>query len=238
MAGVAQSFGAVDKIVELDQLACYFKKLFVRMSKGDFMKLYFSKGACSLTVRIVLHELKLDAEYEAVDLKTKKTVSGEDFYKINHKGTVPVLVTKENEILTENIAILEYLGDVPAGRQLLPLIGDFNRYRVLEWLSFISSDLHKNFGPLFNPNVPESVKNEIFIPILQKKFEFIEKSLTDKYFLTGDEFTLPDAYLFVVLRWAHHLKLEAISGANLAAYFKRVRARQAVQLALQEEGLV
>src|SRR5690349_19217638 len=122
------------------------------------MKLYYSKGACSLAVRIIINEIGLQSEYEAVDLKTKKTATGQDFLKINPKGSVPVIQTDEKQILTENAVIQQYLADTNKATQLLPALGNFERYRVLEWLNFISTELHKGFSPLFNPNVPNELK--------------------------------------------------------------------------------
>lgn len=199
------------------------------------MKLYFSKGACSLTVRIILHELGLKAEYESVDLKTKMTKSGNPFIKINPKGSVPTLVTDNNEILTENVAILQFLAESQHADSLLPKVGDFKRYRVLEWLSFISSDLHKSFAPLFHPKVSSEMHADIFIPVLKTKLDYIEKSLEQKKFLTGDTFTLPDAYLFVILRWLSMFKIDIKQWPNLANFHDEVKKRKAVEDALAEE---
>jgi glutathione S-transferase len=146
--------------------------------KGSLvMKLLYSKGACSLGVRIVINELGIPSEYESVDLKTKKTETGKDFLTINPKGSVPVLQIGDNEFLTENTAILQYLADKNEAHALLPPMYDFKHYRALEWLSFISSDLHKSFGALFNPKIPQNVKDELFIPMLKHKFKFVEKHL-------------------------------------------------------------
>ena len=138
------------------------------------MKLYYSRGACSLTVRIIINELAIPCDYEAVNLKTKKTENDEDYFKINPKGAVPALELANQEILTENAAILQYLADEFKATSLLPPMGNFKRYRVLEWLSFVSSDVHKLFGPLFNPLVSQESKDDIFIPALKKKFKFVD----------------------------------------------------------------
>src|SRR5579864_6749967 len=159
------------------------------------MKLYYSKGACSLAVRIIIHELDLPCDYVAVNLKTKETENGEDFLKINPKGSVPTLVVDNKTIITENAVIQQYLADKMKATHLLPLISSLQRYRVLEWLNYVSTELHKGCGPLFNPEVPEECK-EIFRKILMKKFQSLDTHFKTHKYLLGDEFTLPDAYLF------------------------------------------
>jgi glutathione S-transferase len=138
------------------------------------MKLYFSKGACSLAVRIVINEIGLKSEYEEVDLKNKKIAQGEDFLQVNPKGAVPALYTDDKHLLTENAVIQQYLADTNKAYQLLPQLGEYKRYQVLEWLNFVSTELHKGFSPLFNPALDLGVKKEIFIPNLQKKFGFVD----------------------------------------------------------------
>lgn len=201
------------------------------------MKLYFSKGACSLVVRIIIHEIGLTADYEEVDLKTKKTKNGDDFLKINPKGAVPTLMTDKNQILTENSVIQQFLADTNHATQLLPPMGDFNRYRVLELLNFISTDIHKGFGPLFNPKIPAQVKEEIAIPNLISKFNFLDSYLQQKKYLMGDTFTLPDAYLFVMLYWLSHFKMDMATWSNLSSYFNELKNRKSIQQAMTEEGL-
>lgn len=203
------------------------------------MKLYFSRGACSLGVRIIIHELDLPAEFESVNIKSKpkKTEKGEDFLKINPKGSVPVLLTDEGEILTENIAILIYLAEHSKETRLLPNEGNFLRYRVLEWLSFISADLHKAFGLLFNPATPQEIKENLVIPLIKDKLNFVDKSLQHKKFLLGENFTLPDAYLFVVLSWTFYFKINLEEWSNLNKYFNQLKERPSVQKSLSEENL-
>lgn len=200
------------------------------------MKLYYTKGACSLTVRIILHEIGVKAEFESVDLKTKKTESGADFFTINPKGSVPVLEIKEKEILTENAIILQYLADTNKATNLLPDIGDLNRYRILEWVNYITTELHKGFSPLFNPKISNETKEEVFIPAIKTKFDFINQTFKGPY-LTGNEFTLPDAYLFVILRWAKAFNIDIASYNNLTRFFNKMKERPAVHKALSEEGL-
>lgn len=201
------------------------------------MKLFFSKGACSLVSRIILNELALPAEYEAVDLSTKKTATGGDFLKINPKGAVPTIITNDSEILTENAVILQYLADTNNATQLLPALGDFKRYRVLEWLNYVATELHKNFGPIFNSDIPQEIKNNFAIPLLKKKFTFIDKHLQNHKLLSGEHFTLPDAYLFVMLLWAAKLKIDLSELSNISLYFNDLKKRDSILRSLQDEGI-
>ncbi len=198
------------------------------------MKLYFSKGACSLAVRIIVHELGLQLEYEPVDLHTKKTESGKDFLAVSAKGSVPVLMLDNGQALTENAVIEQYLADTHPSA-LLPGLNDFQRYRVLEWLNFMSTDVHKAFSPLFNPKVPQELKESVFIPILKSKLAFVEKALADVTYLMGSTFTLPDAYCFVMLRWLPAHKIMLADYPNLQKFFNAVMARPTVAAALIEE---
>lgn len=202
------------------------------------MKLYYSKGACSLVVRIVLHEMNIAFEFESVDLETKQTETGSDFLKINAKGEVPTLMLDNTEILTENAVILQYLADVNKATLLLPPVGDFKRYRVLEWLNFITTDIHKGFGPLFNPQVAEAAKEEIFIPILKNKFKLVDQHLSQNKYLLGDQFTLPDAYIYVMLFWCNIFKIRLSQWQNVAHYFADLTQRTSIRQALKDEGLL
>jgi glutathione S-transferase len=201
------------------------------------MKLYYSKGACSLVVRIIINEISLNSEFEAVDLRVKKTENGADFLKINPKGAVPTLVTDTKQVLTENAVILQYLADYYHAETLLPEIGDFKRYRVLEWLNFITTELHKSFGILFHPKIPDAVKAEIIIPLIKKKFSHIDNSLNSTYLL-GEAMTLPDAYLFVMLLWAKNFQIDLSENKNLMEFFRNIKKRDAVKKSLEEEGIV
>jgi len=202
------------------------------------MKLYYAKGACSLAVRIAVHELHLPCEFEAVNLKTKLTDRGLDFTKINPKGAVPTLMLDNQEVLTENTVIQQYLADSNKGNQLLPAIGDFKRYRVLEWLNFVSTELYKSFPPLFNSQVPEDVKEQVFRPALKNKLSFVNDHLNKNKFLAGNDFTLADSYLYVILRGLPHLKINIDEMTALTHYFKELSQRPSIQQSLQEEGLV
>jgi len=201
------------------------------------MKLYYSKGACSLAVRIIIHEIGVACEFESVNLQTKQTEKGNDYFKINPKGSVPALVLENKKVLTENAVIQQYLADTHKASHLLPPLGDLKRYHVLEWLNFAGTDLHKSCGPLFNSNVPENIKEEVFRPLLKKKLIFVEKQLEQKAYLMGDEFTLPDSYVFVVLRWLASLKVDISDCPNLQRYFAHLKERKSIQQALKEEHI-
>lgn len=201
------------------------------------MKLYYSKGACSLAPRIIINELGLKSDYTAVDLKAKKTETGEDFLQINPKGAVPVLVTDTGEILTENGVILQYLANQKDKKLLFPE-SDFKHYRLLEWLNFIATDMHKGAGVLFNPTLSQETKDKIFIPILKSKLKYLNQHLQTHKYLIGNEFTLPDAYLFVILNWVINIfKINMSDYPHVVRYFTDMLKIKGVQAALQEEGL-
>lgn len=201
------------------------------------MKLYFKRGSCSLTIRILIHELNIPCDYESVDLQTKTTESGTDYFTINSKGSVPALVLDNKEILTENAVILQYLADTYKATSLLPAIGDINRYRVLEGLNFCCTDIHGGCGPFFNPNISDELKQEVFFPNLKRKVAIIEKQLASHAYLTGDQFTLADIYLFVAFTWFPHMGIELSEWPHVAKYFSALKNRKAIQQALQEESL-
>lgn len=201
------------------------------------MKLYYSRGACSFAVRILIHELNLDVTFESVNLQTKETETGENFLKINPKGSVPALVTKDNELLTENAIIHQYLADTYKARELLPCVGDFNRYRILEWVNFVATELHKGFSPLFNPAVTPEMRDQIFIPILKKKLDIVNHQLEKNKYLTGDKFTLPDAYMCVISLYIKKFGLNKPEWTYLQRYFDELRNRKSVCQSLDEEHL-
>ena len=201
------------------------------------MKLYYSKGACSLVIRILIHEMQLPCEYEAVNIVTKITASGTPFLTINPKGAVPVLITEDNLVLTENAVIQQYLADTYKAHQLLPPVGDFQRYRVLEWVNYITTDIHKSFSPLFSTKVPDAFKEEVIIPILKAKFAIANQALEKNQFLMGKQFTLPDAYLFVMLLWSASKKLDLKEYPHFVRYFAELKQRQTFIEALSEEGI-
>jgi glutathione S-transferase len=197
------------------------------------MKLYYSPGACSLSPHIIALEAGIPLELVKVDTKTHKTESGEDFYKINPKGYVPALQLDSGTILTEGPAIDQYLADSKPGAHLLPASGE-DRYKVISWLGFINSEIHKSFSPLFGGGSDEakaSAKASIV-----KRFDYVNGELAGKAFLTGDTFTVADAYLFVMTTWAHHVRIDL--PPNLRGFFAEVSKRPAVHQAMKDEGLV
>ncbi len=200
------------------------------------MKLFYSQGACSLVSRILLNEMGIPADYESVNLQTKQTETGQDFLNINPKGAVPTLCLENHDILTENTVIMQYLADHYQATNLLPPVGDFQRYRVLEWVNYITTELHKGFAPLFNPLVPQDLKEQVFTPILMRKLQYVDQALQDKTYLMGKHFTLPDAYLFVILRWAI-AKLDMASCVHLMTYQSNLKLRKSIADAVQQEGL-
>ena len=200
------------------------------------MVLYYAKGACSQAPHIILHEAGFDHDSIRVDLKTKQTERSEDYLTVNPKGVVPSLRLDDGEILTENAVVLQYLGDKEGG-QLLPKVGDLRRYRVLEWLNFVATELHKGFGPLFNPASGDEAK-QLARDTIAKKLDYVEKQLGDRPYLLGDKFTLPDAYLFVILGWTRNMKIDLSGWPNLAAFRDRVARRESVREVLAFEGLL
>ncbi|MCW8443341.1 glutathione transferase GstA [Fluoribacter gormanii] len=200
------------------------------------MKLYYTKSACSLAVRIVLNELGLDFQDEEVDLKAKKTSSDENYLLINPKGAVPALSLDNGELLTENQVILQYLADITPGQKLLPSVGDLRRYHTLEWVNYVATELHKTLGMFFNPNLNEETKN-IFMSVITMRLKYVNEHLATGPYLMGKDFTLPDAYLFVILRWAHYFKMDLSAYKHLEQFMNVVAERPAVVTSLQQEKL-
>ncbi|WP_368301002.1 glutathione transferase GstA [Kluyvera sichuanensis] len=200
------------------------------------MKLFYKPGACSLASHITLRESGKDFTLIGVDLMHKRMENGDDFLKVNPKGQVPALLLDDNTLLTEGVAIMQYIADSVADRQLLAPVGTINRYRTLEWLNYIGTELHKGFTPLFRPDTPEDYKPTARA-LLDKKLAYIDESLANAQWISGSRFTIADAYLFTVLRWAFAVKLEMAGYKNIAAYMERVAARPAVAAAMAAEGL-
>lgn len=201
------------------------------------MKLYYSPGACSLSPHIVLREAGLPFELEQVDLKAKQTKSGADFRAINPKGYVPALQLDDGQVLTEGPAIVQYLADRKPEAKLAPLPAAPERYRLQEWLNYITSELHKGLGSLFNAAMPDAWK-AVVKENLAARFAFVTKSLEGKTYLTGETFTVADAYLFTVLGWTKWLDIDLGKWPVLKAYCDRVAARPAVEAALRAEELI
>jgi glutathione S-transferase len=201
------------------------------------MKLYYSPGACSLSPHIVLRETGAAFDLEKVDLKAKKTEKGADFLAINPKGYVPVLELDGGAgVLTEGPAIVQYIADAKGKDGLLPKAGTPERYRVQEWLNFITSELHKGFSPLFWATTPDAFK-DVLRDRLRTRFAFLDKHLADKQYLMGNQFTVADAYCYTTLTWAPAVNIDLAPYKNLSAYRDRVAARPAVQAARKAEGL-
>lgn len=199
------------------------------------MKLYYAPGACSLAPHIALREAGLPFTLEKVDLGTKTTEAGADFARINPKGYVPAAALDNGRILTEASAILQYIADRGAGAGLMPARETDERYRALEWLGFISTELHKGFGPLWNPATPEAYR-AIVRETLAKRFGLLDAALAGRQYL-GERFSVVDAYAFTVVSWANTLNVDLAPYPNLRAYLARIAARPHVQAALKAEGL-
>ena len=201
------------------------------------MKLYYSPGACSLSPHIVLREAGLAFEPVLASTKTHKLQDGTDYYGINPKGYVPLLELDNGERLTEGPAIVQYIADQVPAKKLAPTAGTMARYRLQEWLNFITSELHKSFSPLFNPAMPEEGK-ALYRTRLGDRFKWVDGQLAGKNYLMGQDFSVADAYLFVVAGWSKHVGVDISGLANLGAFMARVGARPAVQEALKAEGLL
>ena len=201
------------------------------------MKLYYAPGACSLSPHIVALEAGLPLTAVRVDNKNKTTESGEDYRKINPKGYVPLLELDNGVRLTEGPAIVQYLADQKPDAGLAPKNGTIERYRLQEWLNFLTSEIHKQFSPLFKPNTPEEYK-KIAKENIAARFDWLDKQLAGKDYLMGKQFTVADAYAFVLLNWTKFQAIDLAKWPHLAAFHARVGARPKVQEALQAEGLL
>ncbi|HLQ27405.1 MAG TPA: glutathione transferase GstA [Acidiferrobacterales bacterium] len=200
------------------------------------MKLYFAPGACSMAPHIVLREAGFPFDLEKVDLAKHQTANGEDYYKINPKGYVPALKLDNGQLLTEGPAITQYLADQKPGSGLAPPAGTMERYRLMEWLNFLTSEIHKQFGPLFNPKITAEWK-ENQLNVLSRRFDYLTQSLNGRQYLMGDKFSIADAYLFTLLNWSNFLKVDLGKWPKLKDYMARVAARPAVKDTMKAEGL-
>ena len=200
------------------------------------MILYYSPGACSQAPHILLHEIGLEHDSVRVDLKNKTTEDGRNYLQVNPKCAVPALQLDSGEVLTENAVILQYLGDRAAWPEVLPPLGDFRRYRVLELLNFITTELHKRFGFLFSANATDQFKDFVKVD-LAKKLSWIDERLGEGPFLMGEDLTLPDVYLFVITRWTEKM-IGLDQWPNLRAFRERMLKRPSVLQVLRFEGLL
>ena len=198
------------------------------------MKLYLTPGACSLSPNIVAHEAGIPLELKKVDLKTKTISGGGDYNQVAAKGSVPLLVLDNGETLTEGPAIVQYLADQKPQSKLMPAAGSLERYRVLEWLNFITSEIHKSFSPLFNPAAAQAWKDAA-LANLNRRFDYTAQQLANRQYLLGDQFTVADAYLFTVLGWTQYVGIDLAKWPVLKAYVDRVGARPKVQEAIKAE---
>jgi glutathione S-transferase len=200
------------------------------------MQLYFSPGACSLASHITAREAGIPIKLERTDTRNKKLVDGADYYAVNSKGAVPALRLDDGQVLTEGVAIMQYLADQKPESKLAPANGTIGRYRVQEWLNFITSEIHKTYSPLWSPASDQKVKDHA-LGNLEKKLDWVDKQLAGKKYLTGDTFTIADAYLFTVVNWSFFLGMNLDKWPALKEFHARVAARPKVQEAMEAEGL-
>lgn len=200
------------------------------------MKLYCLKGACSLASYISLIETGVKFETVEIERGTKKTADGQDFNTINPKGYVPALVLDDGNVLTENVSVLSYIATLDPAGKLAPKAGTLGFFRVVEWLAFINGEIHKQLSVLFRPTSTEDMKRSAREGALLR-YGFVENSLGDKPYLTGENFTVADAYLYVTLSWLGRIGVDIAGLPKLTAYYERCRARPSVQQARKAEGL-
>jgi glutathione S-transferase len=200
------------------------------------MKLYYAPGACSQAPHIALHETGMPFEAVVVDLRTKRLASGEDYFGINRKGAVPALELDDGAILTENAVVLQYIADHAPDTRLIPPVGTMARYRVLEWLNYIATELHKGFAPLFHADTAEDSRAGT-IASLEKKLDHVEERLGGGLYLGGDTVGIADFYLFVVLGWARIFHIDLARWPGLRDFRRRIAERPATRAALHAEGL-
>jgi len=201
------------------------------------MKLYYVPGACSMAPHIALREAGLSFEIDKMDPATRRTEQGEDYLKVNPKGSVPALRLDNGEVLTEVAVVLQYIADQKPGANLAPATGSMARYRLAEWLNYISSEVHKQLGPFFNPKLPPEWR-ENQVSLLSKRFDILAAHLKSHAYLMGDSITVADVYLFTVLNWCNLIKVDLSKWPALTEYLGRIASRPAVQATLKAEGLV
>lgn len=201
------------------------------------MKLFYASGTCSLSPHIVAHEAGIEHELQRVDLKSKTLSTGGEYLTINPKGYVPALQLDNGELLTEGVVIVQYLADLKPESHLAPPPESFARYRLQEMLTYISSELHKSYSPLFHPAATAETRAE-HEAYLKRRYKLIEKQLEGRQYLFGDTFCVADAYLFTVTNWARVVKLDLSAFPNVQAFQTRTAARAAVKAAMRAEWLI
>jgi glutathione S-transferase len=201
------------------------------------MKLYYAPGACSMASHIALRETGLPFEIDKLDAATKMTAGGENFMLVNPKGYVPTIRLDDGSILTEGAAVLQYIADQNPASGLAPRAGTMERYRLQEWLTFIGTELHKTYGPLFSKAVSPEAKTRGF-DLLTRRLGYVETQLADRSYLMGDTFTVADAYMFVVVRWSDRIGFDLGPFPRIREYLARIAARPSVQAAMKAEGLI
>lgn len=201
------------------------------------MKLYYSPGACSLAPHIALHEAGCEFEIERVDIPSKKTASGADYWEINPKGYVPALKLDDGNVLTEVAVILQYISDQNQAATLAPRFGSIERYHLLEWLNFVATEVHKQIGALFNPKMTPEMK-EVQLGVIERRMNALDKMLDGKDYLMGDDFSIADAYLFNILLWTKKHNIDLAKWPHIAALNSRVGVRPKVIEAMTAEGLI
>ncbi|HET9642636.1 MAG TPA: glutathione transferase GstA, partial [Burkholderiaceae bacterium] len=184
------------------------------------MKLYYSPGTCALSPHIVLHEAGLPFEAVSMSTKTHKLADGSDYYEINPKGYVPALEFDNGDRLTEGPAIVQWIADQVPDRRLTPPAGTMERYRLVEWLNFITAELHKSYGLIFNPAMPDEAKSLVRTK-LRERYEYVDRQLSGSKFLLGDDFSVADAYLFVVTRWAPKVQVDLHGLEQVKGFMER-----------------
>ena len=200
------------------------------------MKLYYSPGACSMAPHVVAREAGLKLDLVKVDIPNKKTDGGDDYWKINFKGYVPTLQLDNGEVLTEVGVICQYLSDQKPGSGLAPKAGTMERYRLMEWLNFVATEMHKQIGALFNPKYTPEMK-EVQLGVIGRRLKPLEEKLAGRQYLMGDKFSAADAYAFTILNWSKGLKIDLSTWPNVKAYYERVGQRPKILETMKAEGL-
>lgn len=206
-------------------------------SQESAMKLYYSAGACSLAPHIALEEAGLAYEAISAPTKTKVLPDGSDYRKVNPLGYVPYLVLDDGTGMRECAIVCQYIADQAPDKKLIPPCGSAARYQLQMWMHFTATEVHKRFGPLFNPKMPAEAK-QLFTEELLGRLKFVDGELAGRQYLLGDDFTVADAYLFTITNWAKPMAIDLSPFANLVAWRARVAARPAVQAAMKAEGLI